>query len=331
MKSRILRWVVVCLFVCSCNNSARRNQVLQISARQNDQVVYSFDGGKTVSRLFVCGENILAFTLQEPFFSLISIGERRVLSSFGRKGRAGGELIGMPSGVNLRKGVLQYYDSATKSLVYISIPDGVVDALPVPYTVSFRPLKMVEIDGNRIATGSFDEGSVAYIDPDQRITPGEEYPFDTGLLSGIMRGAQIQSDIVSAPDNPRFLIRTLASDCFELYEVNDDGINRVFVNDFKHPPIIEKNRANPGSNKAGYIRSFVDNDYVYLMFSDKYYRDASSEGLLSDIIHVYNWDGFLQQVIHLPESVGAFCVKGTQLFGTIDYPDHTEIVEYSIE
>ena len=80
-----------------------------------------------------------------------------------------------------------------------------------------------------------------------------------------------------------------------------------------------------------YIRSFVDDGRVYLMYSDKYYRDASNEGLLSNIIHVYDWDGVLQQVIHLSESVGAFCVKGMQLFGTIEYPDHTEIVEYSIE
>ncbi len=330
MKNYILRLVVVCVAVCSCNNSVRRNQVLQIRARQNDQVVYSFDGGKTVSRLFVCGENILAFTLQEPFFSLISIEERSALSSFGRKGRSSGELMGIPSGVNFRKGVLQFYDSASKSLVYLSIPDGVVESHPIPYTVSFRPLKMIEVDEIIIATGCFDEGSVAYIDLDQRIITGEDYPFDTGLLTGIMRGTQIQSEIVSAPDNSRFMIRTLASDCFELYEVDKSGIKRVFVNDFKYPPVIEKNRANPGSNKAGYIRSFVDNDYVYLMFSDKYYRDASSEGLLSDIIHVYNWDGFLQQVIHLPESVGAFCVKGTRLFGTIDYPDHTEIVELAI-
>lgn len=330
MKYYSLLGILIYLLVCSCNHSSKRSQAPQIHVRQNDDAVYSFDEGQTVSRLFIYDETLLAFTVQEPFFTLISIDERRKLCSFGRRGRAGDEMPGMPQGANLREGKIQFYNQGTKSLVYVSVPDGHVEARLVPYIASFRPMKMVEIAGKEIATGGLDQGRVAYVDEDQRIIIGEDYPFDTGTISGIVRGPQLQSDLVAAPDSSRFLIRTLASDCFELYEVHEDGIKRVFVNDFKYPPIIENNRADPGSNKAGYIRSFVDNDHVYLMYSDKLYRDASNEGLISDTIHVFDWEGNLLQILRMPEKIGAFCVKGTRVYGTIDYPDHTEVIEYEI-
>lgn len=300
-------------------------------ASHRGESIYSFDGNQTVSRLFVYEGNILALTLQEPFFSYIDIDRKCLIRSFGRQGRAGGELPRSPQGVNLREGRLQFFDFVSKSLISISVPEGVVDAIPVPYDVDFRPLRMVEIEGKKIATGGFDSGSVAFVDSDRRIVKGESYPFDTGTLSGIERGASIQSDIVSAPDSAILLIRTLASDCFEIYRVNETGIRRVFVNEFKNPPVIERNRINPAISRAGYIRSSVDNENIYLMYSESSYRDASNEGLLSDRIHIYDWDGNLIRILHLPEKVGAFCVKGTSLFAVIELGDHSEIVEYEME
>ena len=292
--------------------------------------MYSFDGDRTVSRLFVMGGNILAVTQQEPFFSYISIGEKKLITSFGRKGRAGEEMLDVPVCVNLREGGLQFFDFASKSLVFISIPEGVVEKASVPYKVGFRPLRMVEVDGKRIATGAFDKGSVVYFDSNQNIVTGEDFPFDTGTLNGIMRGAYIQSDIAVAPDSSWVLIRTMASDCFEIYKVSDNGIQRTFVNDYNNPPVIDGGRVRPGRSQAGYIRSFVDNEFVYLMFAKGNYLDVSNEGLLSDIIHIYDWKGNLDRILHLPQKVGAFCVIGSTLFGTVEFPDHSEIVEYEL-
>ena len=240
----------------------------------------------------------------------------------------GGELLEAPFCVNYRKGGLQYFDFASKSLVFISVPEGEVEKSQVPYNVGFRPLRMVEIDGKRIASGAFDKGSVAYVDTNQNIVPCEDFPFDTGTLNGIMRGAYVQSDIAAAPDSSWVLFRTMASDCFEIYKVSDDGIQRTFVNNFKNPPVIDGGRVKPGRSQAGYIRSFVDNKFVYLLFAEGNYLDVSNEGLLSDTIHVYDWNGKLDRILHLPQKVGAFCVIGTSLFGMVEFPDHSEIVEF---
>ena len=288
----------LCLLACSCNVAKKQEEGSHVHSLQKGGV-YTFGGERTVSRLFAVDGNILAVTQQEPFFSYISIEEKKLIKSFGRKGRAGEEMLDAPFCVNLREGVLQFYEFASKSLVFISAPESVVERTPVPYNVEFRPLRMVEIGGKRIATGAFEKGRIAYVDSNQDIVTGEDYPFDTGALKGIMRGAYIQSDIAAAPDSSWVLLRTMASDCFEIYKVSDSGIQRTFVNDFTNPPVIDGGRVQPGRSQAGYIRSFVDNDFVYLLFAEGNYLDVSSEGLLSDTIHVYDWKGDLDRILHL--------------------------------
>ena len=61
-------------------------------------------------------ETIVVLTQHEPFFSVLSIDEKRLVTSFGRKGRANGELNSVPQGVNLREGHLQYFDHAACSV-----------------------------------------------------------------------------------------------------------------------------------------------------------------------------------------------------------------------
>ena len=315
--------------VCSCNNAHKQREVLQVNVPQRSDFNIPFDGN--VSRMFVSDEEtIVVLTQHEPFFSVLSIDEKCIFSSFGRRGRANGELKSVPQGVNVRKGQLQYYDHAARSLVSLSIPDGFMDAQVVPYSSGFRPMRAIRMGETLIVTGGLDEGRVAYLQSDQSVTWGEEYPFDTGSLSGINRGATLQSDLVCAPDIQRFMIRTMASDCFEIYSIEGNEAKRIYVNKYKYPPVIEKSRIDFQRSRAGYIRSYVNNTNIYLMYSEESYQESSSLGLVSDTIHVYDWDGNLIKTIRLPEKVGAFCVNGADLFATLEYPNHTEIVRYII-
>lgn len=319
---------VFCFAFYSCNNSEGQKGVLQVDAHQRNDVVYSFDGAQVVLRLFIDGDKIIAQTLQEPFFSIIDIEGKKILESFGRKGRARNEFAQIPQGVNYRNEELQYFDFATKTLVKISANGSEFDAVPVPYDVGFRPFRMAEINDKLVAVGGFQEGSLAVVDPLQHFTVISDYSFDIGSLQGINRGTVIQSEVVTAPEKDKFLQRTFASDCFEIYEVNGNTIEKVFANDYKYPPVIENNKLNPRLSRAGYIRCFADDEYIYLLYSEETYQDSSNRGLLSNIIHKFDWNGNLVQILNLPEEIGAFCVKDTVVFGTVEYPDHSEIVEY---
>lgn len=319
----------LCLFVCSCSHSNRQCTAVPVSEAEKGEVVYTYGSDNMIMGLYLSdNDQIVALTLQEPFFSVIDVKTKSLQTSFGRKGRANGELLNAPFGVNYRGGELQFFSFSTKSMVYYSVPDGRFRSEMVPYQVSFRPTRAVEIDGAIIATGGLEQGRVAFVDTDRHISPIADYPFDIESVSGIYRGGLYQSDIYVAPNSPKFVVRTIASDCFEIYEMDGAGIRRVFVNEFKSPPVIEGRRINSKKCIAGHIRVYVDDDYIYLMLGEGCYQDASNAGLLSDIIHKYDWSGKFEGVINLPEKVGPFCVKDSILFGAVENPDRSVIKKY---
>ena len=321
--------VCLCLFVWSCGHSNRQGTTAPLSSAEIGETVYTFKENNMVRGLYLSdNDQIAALRLQEPFFSIIDVKTRSLQSSYGRKGRASGELLDVPFGVNYRDGELQFFSFATKSMVFFSVPDGRFRSEKVPYHVSFRPTRAVEINGSIIATGGLEQGRVAMVDADQHVSSIADYPFDTGDVSGIYRGGLFQSDIFVAPTLPRFVVRTLASDCFEIYEIDETGVKRVFVNNFKSPPVLEDRRIKPKKCVAGYIRVYVDDEHIYLMTAAGSYQDASNAGLLSDVIHKYDWRGNFEGVIKLPEKVGPFCIRDSVLFGAIEYPDRSEIRMY---
>ena len=331
--SRASVFSLLCLVMlsASCNTASKKVNVQQVQVTRNENVLYRFDGKHIVSRLFLDGDSsLVALTQQEPFFTVIDTHTGSRKSTFGRKGRAAGEYLSAPQGTNLREGKLQFYDFAAKSLLSVSVPDGKTELSPVPYRVDFRPLKMVEIQGVKVATGCLANGRIAYIDSGQTVKIGAEYPYRINGLSGIMRGVHLQDDIVAAPNAPRFVVLSIASDCFEIYNVNNDGVERTFVNNFKYPPVIENGRRSFNKSMAGYIRCFVDNENIYLMYAEGSYNEASAGGLVSDTIDQYDWDGALVRTVKLPEKVGAFCVRDSVLFGAVEYPDRSDIVRYVI-
>ena len=323
--------LILCLLAISCTSSSRDQKVPCVNVSASKDVVLPLSGHKVISRLFISEDNkLIVVTQQEPFVSVIDVEKEEMLVSFGRLGRANNELRSIPQGVNYRKGKLQYYDSSIRSLVSISVPECVIETLPIPVTSSLRPMRVIEMDKTLVVTGGLANGRVVCINPSQEVAQVAEYPFDTSPLSGINRGSTLQCDLVCPPDLPKFLIRTIASDCFELYENTGDEFARFFVNEFNNPPVIERIRVDYSKSCAGYIRSFSDNTHIYLMYSEESYRDSSSQGLTSDVIHVYDWEGHFVQKISLPEKIGAFCINDTHLFGVVDYLDHSEIIRYKL-
>ena len=323
--------LVLCLICSSCKGPIRNQDVPHVNVSPSSYVVLRLSGQQIVSRLFLTEDGkMIVLGQHEPFFSVVDVAENELFTSFGRLGRAKGELRSAPQGVNYRDGKLQLFDIASRSFVTISVPDGAMENSLIPVSSVFLPLRAMQIDGMLIATGWLGEGRLAFVKPGQELVQIENYPFDTGSLSGINRGAAIQCDLVCPPGLSRFLLRTMASDCFEIYEVKDSGVSRVFVNDFKYPPVIERARIDYQNSSAGYIRSFVDDANIYLMYSDKSYHESSGHGLVSDMIHVYDWEGHLVRKIILPDEIGAFCVKDSFLFGVLEHSEYSEILRYEL-
>lgn len=323
---------LVLLISCSGSRNVKKSYSNTFSCiLQPSHDTVKIDGLLSVSKLFVADSCLVVLSKQEPFFTVYNMENSRLASRFGQMGRADGEYLSEPKGVNIVKNTLQYYDHESKSLCLISPVDGSVQKISVPYESDFRPINAALINDRLITSGCFSLGYIGYVNDDgsfHRIE--DDYPFDTGEISGIQRGVYFQSEIVAAPTGNRFALRLYVSDCFEIYETDSQSVERVFRNEFSSAPVVEGTRINLRKSRAGYIRSYADDEYIYLMKSSESYLDVSSRGLVSNLIDIYNWEGGFVGSLELDSEVGAFCVKGPYMYAVKEDENGSSIIRIDI-
>ena len=313
--------VAALLCISSCmggGGSATGNDIVIDNALESENTL-TIDGQFTISKLLIADSCLAVLTQQEPYFTLYRLDDLSKVSSFGRRGRSGGELITEPKGVNQIGNTFQYFDHAAKALISISTTNGHVQKIPMPYNARFRPTKAILINDATVVSGCFENGRLGYIDSNGNETIcAEDYPFPTGDITGLQRGVKIQCELCAAPNLNRFVVRWFASDCFEIFEVVDNSVKRLFINNFKDAPVVHGDKLSLKESSAGYIRSYVDNQFIYLMKSEDKYPDVASRGHTSKYIDVYDWDGNQVGSISLYEEIGAFCVQGNYLYAVIE-------------
>lgn len=333
MKSSNLTIVIIGFLVlcASCTGGRGTKSPNQNYILQSSKDTVTLEGILTVNKLFVVDSALIALSQQEPFFNCYNLNNYQQLSRFGLKGRADGEYLAEPKGVNYVNNTFQCYDHSLKVLLLVSPKDGSMQKMSIPYESGFRPVNAVLINDKVVSAGCFSSGIIGYVNSDGSYHfCNEDYPFDTGEITGVQRGVYFQSEITAAPTRNRFILRLYASDCFGIYEVMDHSVERIFLNDFTSAPVVEGSRINLKKSKAGYIRSYVDDDYVYLMKASESYLEVSGRGLVSNMIDVFNWDGGYVGTLTLDVEVGAFCVNNHYLYAAMECDRGSTIVRIDI-
>lgn len=324
--------VIITMALVSCGENASSFKGLPVSAGTECEQPMSLKEGYVISNLSCRDSILVALTMQEPFYHIYNINVNKLVRSFGRLGRASGECLIAPSDLTIRNGHIQAYDFSAKLFIKYDLQSGdLIEKHNVPYELNFRPFRIAEINETRICVGGLGQGRVAFLNRRGDITMSEyDFPFSTEPYTGVIRGCKFQSRIFAAPTRPTFVILTLGSDCFEIYDEDDGKINRRYVNDFRHPPIVVNGVTDHKKSIAGFIRCYATDERIYFLYSDESYGDSLKKGFISDTVLVYKWSGEMEKTIKLPESVGAFCVNGNTLFGTRESLDHCEIVRFTI-
>lgn len=328
--SRIAAVAIIFLASVSCNNKNSKSKPNVLEVEDTDSAIV-VKGAYNVSKILTWNNSLVLITQQEPLFRVFSLDSCRQDFAFGYKGKAADELLSVPHGVTIRNDQALFYDFPEHSLVRALLNGPSVIKEPMPYTADFRPVTMAEIDGTIIALGGIAEGRLATIDMEHgKIIPAFDYPFPVEGVEGINRGITLQSEVCVAPSTPRFVVRTLVSDCFEIYSLEKGVLSREFVNDYHHVPSICGRNIDFKNSKAGYIRCYTNDDYIFMMKSEDCYNDASAKGLISDTIDVFRWNGEKVKTICLPVPIGAFCVYKEYLYGVIEENNQTKIKRFQL-
>ncbi len=123
---------------------------------------------------------------------------------------------------------------------------------PYLYSEEFQPTQVEILEGMRIFEGAFAEGYFGVTDEEGNLIPTEsEFPFKVRReVKGMDRG-ELYRSIIKAGNpgniNNKFVVQLLHSDAFAIYEVTEEGIERIYLSPWRYVPQIERN-----SDKTGY-------------------------------------------------------------------------------
>ena len=275
-------------------------------------------------------------------FSFINTENGKIIRRWGMTGRGQEEYIEVGSGFAIRNAQLVFWDATKKEINYVSLLDLILHKKPLeiksesyPYTLDFRPRYIDFIKNRRIAIGFFKEGYFGVLDTLNNIVPNTfDYPFAYDNIEGVDRGTVYQTKVKTNIAQNKFLIYTLASDVFVIYEDKAHAIQQVYVSPFQYVPQIEKQgrRFSIQGDKSiiGLIHSSVTDELIYFSYLGDKYDDVYQTGLASNEILCFNWQGEKVKKYILPFPISNFCVDVQYLYGVRYIDDQTLIYRFKL-
>lgn len=278
----------------------------------------------------------------EYSFSFLKVASGKLLQRWGRKGEGVNEFLDFGSNFVIQDSLLIFGERMKKKINYISITDILGDSStinitkePYPYTVDFRPTRFCFLDTQKIAVGSFKEGRFGVLDSNNTIVDySSDYPFSYDEIEGIYRGSVFQSDIKSNNKQHKFVISTFASDIFEIYQISDSGIYRVFVSPFKNIPQIwkkgERYTVDYDKSIGGLMKMAVSDDLICFTYSSLSYTEEAAKDMESREILCFNWEGEKVKKYILPFPISNFCIEEHYIYGIRYFDDQTVVYRFDL-
>ncbi len=204
-----------------------------------------------------------------------------------------------------------------------------------PYTVDFRPVKLCIVKDKKILLGAFKEGRFGVLDSANTIVDCfSEYPFDCGEVTGIYRGSVFQGKIETNSKQEKFVISIFSSDVFEIYQVSDSGMHKVYVNHFANAPQTCKKggRYTVDFNKSivGLMNMAVSDDFICFTYSSLYENEAGDLDKMSSEILCFNWEGKKVKKYLLPFGINNFCIDKKYIYGVKYDDDETSFYRFKL-
>lgn len=288
------------------------------------------------------GVLILKHMGDEYAFSFVDINKKKLLRRWGSKGEGPNEFIDFGSDFTISGSQLVFLSKMKKEINHVPIV-GILESKdtlhtvkePYLYNVDFRPSRLRIVNDKNIFLGSFKEGRFGVLNSENEILNfPSEYPFDCGEIAGIYRGSAFQSKMKSNDKQGKFVISTFSSDVFEIYQIFDTSIHRIFVSPFNYIPQIRESEGRYAvdfdKSIAGLMQMAVSDDLVCFIYSSQSEEEASHSGRMSNEILCFNWNGEKVKKYILPFPISNFCIDNHFIYGVRYQNDETIIYKFKL-
>ncbi|GFI01126.1 BF3164 family lipoprotein [uncultured Phocaeicola sp.] len=274
-------------------------------------------------------------------FSFIDIESGKNVCRWGTIGEGAGEFIDFSSNFSIEDSCLVFQTFARKEINYVPLRDILnrrtdmdVRKETYPYTVDFRPRRVYSINENRkVAVGAFKEGLLGILGKDNTLMSCEsDLPFPCDEVEGIYRGNLFQSQVITNGEKNRFAVFFLASDVFEIYEINGEEVRKVYVSSFKSVPQIQKTGERWGidydNSIAGFTSLSASSEWIGCSFSSQSYAESAAKDGAFDEILCFDWNGRKVKKYILPFAINRFCMDADYIYGVRYVDDKTVIYRF---
>lgn len=330
IKLIVLFFLTVLFYSCKKNEKAIDSFTV-VEKELNYTLLYSDEGdnlllGQVSDMLMYDNKIVVKQNSGSNIFLFLDGNTGQLLQRWGEVGQGPGEYSSISNRFTIVDSSLVFLDNQRKEINYVSIPDILFDNNRVfvkkenyPYTVNFRPKQISILDSSKIFIGSFDKGRFGLLNSRGDIDSCLfDYPFNYEQVKGIYRGSIFQSDIKNSQKQGKFVISTFCSDIFEIYELKNNIIKRVFLSPFNNKPIIWKKRnrftIDYKQSIAGFMDMSVSDDFIFLSYSKLNYEEAAASRKEPNIILCFNWNGEKVKKYVLPFSIDDFCVDESHIY-----------------
>ena len=345
MKASHYIVLFICLVLASCRTDSQKGiDTFKETQEITDFEVVFTDKSEPVGSIVELKrwKNVLiaAHYGDEYRFSFIDANSGKVLRRWGKIGEAPGEFIDFGMNFSVCDSSLVFPTTMKKEINTVSIPallrgDEIsVKRESYPYTADFRPMKILPLGEEKVATGFFKSGLFGIVDSSNAVKGTySDYPFPTEL-DNIYKGTVFQSLIETNEKKKCFVISILASDIFEIYQEETDGISRIYTSPFMHEPQIKQSNGRYGIDDnesiAGILNIATSDNAIYLGYSPLKYIEASRQDYTFDEVLCFDWDGNPRKKYFLPFPASTLCADGDALYGVCNKGDEMLICRFRL-
>ena len=341
MKKNIYVLYSLLSFFFSCQQNNTEKGVLESSLHHEVLMNDDFVIEKVRSMALLVDSIPVSINSQSDVLFQFMDYKDSVLMEFGNRGQGPNDFL-FPTSLHKKSdNVLSFWDVNRKrySSMSVSLKDSVAD---FKHHFSLRDsLFHYEIfpvvENQYVASGMYEDYRLVILNGQGHFKKGYgKYPSRDSReerISGILRSEVYQGRMAVSPSGKRLVYALLRADIISFYEIKMGGdLSLVAEYTNSYPEYSYDTGAMSLSAPIYNIDVSVTDQYVYILYSGRNFKESKEKAFLGNRIDVYDWGGRLVRKFYLDVDIKAMCITGdNEKIYAISYLPDPVLVAFTLE
>lgn len=350
---RVKYWICVLFscIICSCtqendkflmwDQAFGKLRKIESSTLLNDELIM----GQPFLIQYVDSSLVIFDNIGDSLFIMIDMLNNNKIYRFGQKGEGDNEFLQVFSFAKMVEnntlGVYDMYRHVLRKVDLDELRMGKED-YPIIARDTVGSIKLFKTsEGNNLGLGFYEDNFLSLTSGLGNINYFFEYPYQNKREKAIpnrLRGMAYQGTFCSNNSLNRFLYTVQHAPIFMMFSVDDSAIKKTyeFVAGY---PIYKTEETEAWSSapisadcEYAFLASYATDNYIYLLYSGKSFREYEMKAFQGDIIYQLTWDGIPVSKFKLDFPAMNFCVSDNDkmLYALVNKGE-TEIVWYNLK